>query len=66
MRHEKKANLSWKYIWKTYNLSYNGITFDDDNSKLDSFELINNAHLKFVKKYRKKAKKVKHKLPSTF
>ncbi|XP_042231388.1 U11/U12 small nuclear ribonucleoprotein 25 kDa protein-like isoform X1 [Homarus americanus] len=49
-----KKKISWRYIWKTYWLCYNGEKLTDDNSKLLEFEIRNKSVLTFVKKYRER------------
>ncbi|XP_038209007.1 U11/U12 small nuclear ribonucleoprotein 25 kDa protein-like [Zerene cesonia] len=52
-----KVKISWKYIWKTYNLDFDGIILDDDNSSIDSYGVCNKVTLNFKKK-RKKNKSI--------
>lgn len=46
--------ISWKYIWKRYNLSFNGHELDQDRKKLREFGIHNQAKLCFQKKHHKK------------
>lgn len=44
------VKISWKYIWKTYNLSYEGLILDSDNCKIDDYGVTNKVTLDFKKK----------------
>ncbi|XP_045511242.1 U11/U12 small nuclear ribonucleoprotein 25 kDa protein-like [Colias croceus] len=48
-----KVKISWKYIWKTYNLDFDGILLDDDNSSIDNYGVCNKVTLNFKKKRKK-------------
>lgn len=48
-----KVKISWKYIWKTYNLCFDGIRLDEENSSIDSYGVCNKVTLTFKKKNRK-------------
>ncbi|CAK1544318.1 unnamed protein product [Leptosia nina] len=50
------VKISWKYIWKTYQLQFDGIILDDENSSIDNYGVNNKVTLAFRKK-RKKNKK---------
>lgn len=47
---EPKANISWKYIWHTYYLRYNGIALTENEKCLSDYDIRNKAVLEFVKK----------------
>ncbi|XP_071528337.1 uncharacterized protein [Panulirus ornatus] len=49
-----KNKISWRYIWKTYWLCYNGEKLTDDNTRLLEFGIRNKSTLTFVKKYRER------------
>lgn len=49
-----KIKISWKYIWKTYNLNFDGIILDDDSSNIDNYNVTNKTVLTFKKKRKKK------------
>lgn len=51
-----KKRISWKYVWKSNWLSYEGTRLTDDNAKLHQYGIRNKSTLKFVKKYRDKQK----------
>ncbi|XP_069191295.1 U11/U12 small nuclear ribonucleoprotein 25 kDa protein isoform X2 [Procambarus clarkii] len=49
-----KKKISWRHVWKTYWLSYNGEKLSDDNTKLIEYGIKNKSHLTFMKKYRER------------
>ncbi|KAI5640660.1 hypothetical protein NE865_06978 [Phthorimaea operculella] len=49
-----KVKISWKYIWKTYDLSFDSIILDDDDSLIENYGVVNKVVLTFKKKRRKK------------
>ncbi|XP_063618166.1 U11/U12 small nuclear ribonucleoprotein 25 kDa protein-like [Cydia splendana] len=51
-----KVKISWKYIWKTYNLCFDSLVLDNDNSTIEDYGVTNKVTLTF-KKRRKKTKK---------
>ncbi|XP_014369033.2 U11/U12 small nuclear ribonucleoprotein 25 kDa protein [Papilio machaon] len=50
-----KVKISWKYIWKTYNLSFDGIILDNNANPIEDYGVTNKTTLTF-KKRRKKNK----------
>ncbi|XP_048817214.1 U11/U12 small nuclear ribonucleoprotein 25 kDa protein isoform X1 [Lagopus muta] len=46
-------HLSWKYIWRTYHLTYNGEKLADDGKKLREYGIRNRDEVSFIKKLRK-------------
>lgn len=46
-------HLSWKYIWRTYHLTYNGEKLADDRKKLREYGIRNRDEVSFIKKLRK-------------
>ncbi|KPI94565.1 U11/U12 small nuclear ribonucleoprotein 25 kDa protein [Papilio xuthus] len=50
-----KVKISWKYIWKTYNLSFDGIILDNNANPIEDYGVSNKTTLTF-KKRRKKIK----------
>ena len=46
--------ISWRYIWKTYWLSFEGTKLIDDNKKLKEYGLYNKCEVTFLKKLRSK------------
>ncbi|XP_022820978.1 U11/U12 small nuclear ribonucleoprotein 25 kDa protein-like [Spodoptera litura] len=51
-----KTKISWKYIWKTYNLNFDSIALDDNNANIQDYGVTNKVTLIFKK--RKKQKKI--------
>ncbi|KAF9787587.1 hypothetical protein SFRURICE_001639 [Spodoptera frugiperda] len=51
-----KTKISWKYIWKTYNLNFDSIALDDNNANIQDYGVTNKVTLMFKK--RKKEKKL--------
>ncbi|CAH1644670.1 unnamed protein product [Spodoptera littoralis] len=51
-----KTKISWKYIWKTYNLNFDSIALDDNNANIQEYGVTNKVTLIFKK--RKKQKKI--------
>jgi len=48
--------VSWRHVWKTNWLSFNGEKLKDDNAKLRDLGIVNRANVTFVKRYRDKNK----------
>ncbi|XP_029432765.1 U11/U12 small nuclear ribonucleoprotein 25 kDa protein [Rhinatrema bivittatum] len=46
--------ISWKYVWRTYQLSYAGEKLTEDKKKLKEYGIRNRDEVVFVKKLRKK------------
>ncbi|CAN8192533.1 U11/U12 small nuclear ribonucleoprotein 25 kDa protein [Molothrus aeneus] len=46
-------HLSWKYIWRTYHLTFNGEKLADDRKKLREYGIRNRDEVSFIKKLRK-------------
>jgi len=46
--------ISWKYVWKTYGLQFEGLLFDDLDLKLNDVGIRNGSSLVFVKLKRRK------------
>lgn len=51
--------ISWKYIWRTYYLQFNGTPITDDTKTIKNYDILNKSVLNFVKciKVTKKLKK---------
>ncbi|CAG9784116.1 unnamed protein product [Diatraea saccharalis] len=49
-----KVKISWRYIWKTYDLSYDGLILDNDCSPIEHYGVVNKVTLHFKKKRKKK------------
>lgn len=58
----RNVKISWKYIWRTYYLRYNGTALIDNEKKLSDYDVRNKAALDFVKKIKidRKAQYKKH------
>ncbi|MCL4139887.1 UNVERIFIED_CONTAM: hypothetical protein GTU68_019772 [Idotea baltica] len=54
LRRNQPKSISWKYIWRTYWLCFEGTRLVDDNKKLLSFGISHKAKLSFLKKINKK------------
>ncbi|NWU94507.1 SNR25 protein, partial [Upupa epops] len=46
-------HLSWKYIWRTYYLTFGGEKLADDRKKLREYGIRNRDEVTFIKKLRK-------------
>ncbi|XP_045763744.1 U11/U12 small nuclear ribonucleoprotein 25 kDa protein-like [Maniola jurtina] len=49
-RTANKVKISWKYIWRTYDLSFDSLILDDDNSCIGNYGVTNKVTLSFKKK----------------
>lgn len=49
-----KVKISWKYIWRTYDLEFDSIVLDDDSSSIDLYGVTNRVIITFKKKLKKK------------
>ncbi|KAM9780365.1 U11/U12 small nuclear ribonucleoprotein 25 kDa protein [Neosynchiropus ocellatus] len=47
-------HISWRYIWRTFSLVFQGEKLDDDKMKLKDYGLRNRDEVTFVKKLRRK------------
>lgn len=47
-------HISWKYVWRTYLLMFNGEKLMEDRKKLKDYGIKNRDEVTFVKKLRKK------------
>ncbi|XP_034828211.1 U11/U12 small nuclear ribonucleoprotein 25 kDa protein-like [Maniola hyperantus] len=48
-----KVKISWKYIWRTYDLSFDSLILDDDNSCIGNYGVTNKVTLSYKKKRKK-------------
>lgn len=55
-RNQNKVKISWKYIWKTYNLCYDSTVLENDDDCIQHYGVVNKVKLQFKKKRRKKRK----------
>nr|XP_018909107.1 PREDICTED: U11/U12 small nuclear ribonucleoprotein 25 kDa protein-like [Bemisia tabaci] len=53
-RHKIDTKVSWRYIWRTYSLSFNGVKLNDDRAQLHKLGIVHHSTVKFVKKLRVK------------
>lgn len=51
-----KKKISWRHVWKKYNLCFNNVQLLNDNENLKTYGITNKAELYYVKKYREKNK----------
>ncbi|KAI1883911.1 hypothetical protein AGOR_G00220960 [Albula goreensis] len=47
-------HISWRYVWRTYHLAFDGEKLDDDKMKLKDYGIRNRDEVTFMKKLRKK------------
>ncbi|KAL2101830.1 hypothetical protein ACEWY4_003591 [Coilia grayii] len=47
-------HISWRYVWRTFSLVFNGEKLDDDSKKLKDYGIRNRDEVTFMKKLRKK------------
>ncbi|XP_046834351.1 U11/U12 small nuclear ribonucleoprotein 25 kDa protein [Vespa crabro] len=51
-----KKKISWKHVWKKYNLCFDNVQLLNDRENLRTYGITNKAELYYVKKYREKNK----------
>ncbi|KAF7378870.1 hypothetical protein HZH66_015104 [Vespula vulgaris] len=51
-----KKKISWRHVWKKYNLCFDNVQLLNDNENLKTYGITNKAELHYVKKYREKNK----------
>ncbi|KAM4632159.1 U11/U12 small nuclear ribonucleoprotein 25 kDa protein isoform 2-T2 [Discoglossus pictus] len=57
LKHQREGgieHISWKYVWRTFNLSFAGEKLDDDNKTLRECGIKNRDEVVFIKKLKKK------------
>ncbi|KAJ8344981.1 hypothetical protein SKAU_G00291740 [Synaphobranchus kaupii] len=47
-------HVSWRYVWRTFHLVFEGVKLDDDKMKLKDYGIRNRDEVTFMKKLRKK------------
>ncbi|XP_048018164.1 U11/U12 small nuclear ribonucleoprotein 25 kDa protein [Megalobrama amblycephala] len=47
-------HISWKYVWRTFHLVFNGEKLEDDKRKLKDYGIRNRDEVTFLKKLKKK------------
>ncbi|XP_015185918.1 PREDICTED: U11/U12 small nuclear ribonucleoprotein 25 kDa protein-like [Polistes dominula] len=50
-RENIKKKISWKHVWKKYNLCFENIHLTNDNKNLKAYGISNKAELYYIKKY---------------
>ncbi|KAK2580232.1 hypothetical protein KPH14_012488 [Odynerus spinipes] len=55
-RDNVKKKISWKHVWRKYNLCFDNVQLSNDNENLKTYGITNKAELYYVKKYREKNK----------
>ena len=53
-REGEKQNISWKYVWKSYWLVFDGQKLNDSNVMLKDMGISNRCEVKFVKRLKSK------------
>lgn len=53
-REKIKSKISWKYVWKTYNLQHEGMTLKRNRDLVTDYGVRNKSELKFVKRLNNK------------
>ncbi|KAM3916591.1 U11/U12 small nuclear ribonucleoprotein 25 kDa protein isoform 1-T3 [Leptodactylus fuscus] len=57
LKHQREGgiqHISWKYVWKTYQLSFSGEKLENDEKSLRDYGIKNRDEVVFVKKLKKK------------
>ncbi|XP_056390931.1 U11/U12 small nuclear ribonucleoprotein 25 kDa protein [Hyla sarda] len=57
LKHQREGGIqyiSWRYVWKTYQLSFSGEKLDNDEKSLREYGIKNRDEVVFVKKLKKK------------
>ncbi|XP_059058165.1 U11/U12 small nuclear ribonucleoprotein 25 kDa protein-like [Achroia grisella] len=49
-----KVKISWKYIWKTYDLSFDSLILDNNCSPIENYGVTNKVTLAFKKRKKKR------------
>lgn len=52
-RLKSTTKISWKYVWRTYQLQYDECAMSDDNALVANYGVRNKSEIRFVKKLRK-------------
>lgn len=53
-RENVKTKISWRYVWKTYSLFYDGQRLIDDHRKLKDYGIGNRDTVTFIKRFKEK------------
>ncbi|XP_077131411.1 U11/U12 small nuclear ribonucleoprotein 25 kDa protein [Ranitomeya variabilis] len=57
LKHQREGgiqHISWKYVWKTYQLSFSGEKLDNDEKSLREYGIKNRDEVVFIKKLKDK------------
>lgn len=52
-RLKSKTKVSWRYVWRTYQLQHEGNVMRDDRELVASYGVRNKSEIRFVKKLKK-------------
>eukprot|EP00058_Branchiostoma_floridae_P016604 XP_002602092.1 hypothetical protein BRAFLDRAFT_61248 [Branchiostoma floridae] len=52
------TKISWRYVWRTYWLTFDGEKLSQNNKKLKDYGIRNRAELRFIKRLRSKVEGV--------
>ncbi|KAH0553262.1 U11/U12 small nuclear ribonucleoprotein 25 kDa protein [Cotesia glomerata] len=55
-RERVKKKISWKHVWKKYDLCFDGVPLNNDNENIKNYGIANKVELQYVKKRREKNK----------
>ncbi|XP_043282148.1 U11/U12 small nuclear ribonucleoprotein 25 kDa protein [Venturia canescens] len=56
-RERVKTKISWKHVWKKYQLSFNDSILSDDSANIKNYGISNRTELHFIKRIREKNKR---------
>ncbi|KAK3930745.1 U11/U12 small nuclear ribonucleoprotein 25 kDa protein [Frankliniella fusca] len=56
MRQKNNIKISWRYIWRSHGLSYEGQPLSDDRKLLSHYNIHNRCRVTFIKKLRERRK----------
>ncbi|XP_053550452.1 U11/U12 small nuclear ribonucleoprotein 25 kDa protein isoform X2 [Bombina bombina] len=57
LKHQREGgieHISWKYVWRTYHLSFSGEKLEDNDKTLREYGIKNRDEVVFIKKLKKK------------
>jgi len=53
-REKVKKKISWKHVWKKYQLRFNDTVLDNDNENIKNYGISNKVELSYAKRLREK------------
>ncbi|KAK9751690.1 Ubiquitin-like domain [Popillia japonica] len=56
-RQRSKTKISWRYVWRTYNLQHGSEVLRNDNELVSEYGVRNGSDIKFIKRLRKKSRR---------